>query len=57
MERLEINVETESHKDQTMNFMDIRRTLVCGYFMQVAQKNPMGDSYLTIKDSQVRPHS
>jgi pre-mRNA-splicing factor ATP-dependent RNA helicase DHX15/PRP43 len=57
MERLEINLVTESYQDQTRHYMDIRKVLVCGYFMQVAQKNGQGNSYLTIKDNQVRPHS
>jgi pre-mRNA-splicing factor ATP-dependent RNA helicase DHX15/PRP43 len=56
MERLEINLETTSYKDQTRHYMDIRRALVCGYFTQVAKKNNEGSSYLTIKENQVRPH-
>jgi pre-mRNA-splicing factor ATP-dependent RNA helicase DHX15/PRP43 len=55
MERLEIKLETNSYKDQTRHYMDIRRALVCGYFTQVAQKNGEASSYLTIKDNQVRP--
>jgi pre-mRNA-splicing factor ATP-dependent RNA helicase DHX15/PRP43 len=57
MERFEIDLVTKSYKDQTRHYMDIRRALVCGYFMQVAQKSGPGSSYLTIKDNQVRPHS
>ncbi len=57
MERLEINLVTKSYKDQTKHHMNIRRALVCGYFMQVAHKNDPGSSYLTVKDNQVRPHS
>ena len=57
MERLEINLETTSYKDQTRHYLDIRRALVCGYFTQVAKKNSQGSSYLTIKDNQVRPNS
>jgi pre-mRNA-splicing factor ATP-dependent RNA helicase DHX15/PRP43 len=57
MERHEINLETRSYQDQTRHYMNIRRALVCGYFTQVAQKNGEGNSYLTIKDNQVRPHS
>ena len=52
MERLEINQEATSHRDQTSLYMGIRKALVCGYFTQVAHKN--GSSYLTIKDNQVR---
>jgi pre-mRNA-splicing factor ATP-dependent RNA helicase DHX15/PRP43 len=55
MERLEIKPETNSYKDQTRHYMDIRRALVCGYFTHVAQKNGEASSYLTIKDNQVRP--
>jgi pre-mRNA-splicing factor ATP-dependent RNA helicase DHX15/PRP43 len=57
MERLEIKLVTKSYKDQTKHYTDIRRALMCGYFTQVAQKNSQGSSYLTIKDSQVRPNS
>ena len=56
MERFEIDLVTTSYKDQTRHHMDIRRALVCGYFMQVAQKSGPGSSYLTIKDNEVRPH-
>ena len=56
MERLEINMETKSYQDQTRHYMNIQKALVCGYFMQVAQKSSQGSSYLTIKDNQVRPH-
>ena len=57
MERLEIGLGTEPYKNQTTRYMDIRKSLVCGYFTQVAQKSSLGNSYLTIKDNQVRPHS
>jgi pre-mRNA-splicing factor ATP-dependent RNA helicase DHX15/PRP43 len=57
MERLEIELVTKSYKDQTRDYMDIRRALVCGYFTQVAHKNGLGSSYLTVKDNEVRPHS
>ncbi|KAF8493481.1 P-loop containing nucleoside triphosphate hydrolase protein [Russula emetica] len=52
MERFEINQVTKSYKDQTRHYMDIRRALVCGYYMQVGHKNGEG-TYLTIKDNQV----
>jgi pre-mRNA-splicing factor ATP-dependent RNA helicase DHX15/PRP43 len=57
MERLEIDLVTKSYKDQTRDYMDIRRALVCGYFAQVAHKSGQGGSYLTVKDNQVQPHS
>jgi pre-mRNA-splicing factor ATP-dependent RNA helicase DHX15/PRP43 len=57
MERLEIKLVTQPYKDRTRHHMDIRRALVCGYFMQVAHKTGPGSSYLTIKDDEVRPHS
>jgi pre-mRNA-splicing factor ATP-dependent RNA helicase DHX15/PRP43 len=57
MERFEIDLVTKSYKDQTRDYMDIRRALVCGYFAQVAHKNGLGSSYLTVKDNEVRPHS
>ena len=59
MEGLEIDLVTtgKSYKDQTRHYLDIRRALVCGYFMQVAHKNGPGNSYLTVKDNEVRPHS
>ena len=54
MERLGIGLVTQSYKDPTRHYRDIRRALVCGYFMQVAHKNSQGGSYLTVKDNQVR---
>ena len=54
MERLEIDVVTKSYKDQTRHFIDIRKALVCGYFMQVAHREGEKGAYLTIKDNQVR---
>jgi len=53
MERLEIGLVTKSYKDQTRHYTDIRRALVCGYFMQVAHKEGEKGSYLTVKDNQV----
>jgi pre-mRNA-splicing factor ATP-dependent RNA helicase DHX15/PRP43 len=55
MERLEINLVTESFKDPTKQYVGILKALVCGYFMQVAHKS-MAGSYHTIKDNQVRPY-
>jgi pre-mRNA-splicing factor ATP-dependent RNA helicase DHX15/PRP43 len=57
MERLEIDLVTQPYKDRTRHHMDIRRALVCGYFMQVAHKTGLENSYLTVKDNQVQPLS
>ena len=54
MERLEINVVTKSYDDQTKHYMNIRKALVCGFFMQVAHKEgEKGGTYITVKDNQV----
>jgi pre-mRNA-splicing factor ATP-dependent RNA helicase DHX15/PRP43 len=55
MERLEIDLITKQYSDQTRHYMDIRKALVCGFFMQVAHKEGEKGSYLTVKDHQVRP--
>ncbi|KAH9013622.1 P-loop containing nucleoside triphosphate hydrolase protein [Lactarius deliciosus] len=52
MERLEIDVVTKSYEDQTRHYMNIRKALVCGFFMQVAHKEGEKGSYITIKDNQ-----
>ncbi|KAI9439033.1 P-loop containing nucleoside triphosphate hydrolase protein [Lactarius indigo] len=52
MERLEINVVTKLYDDQTRHYMNIRKALVCGFFMQVAHKEGDKGSYITIKDNQ-----
>ena len=53
MERLEINVVSKTYEDQTKQYMNVRRALVCGFFMQVAHKEGEKGSYITIKDNQV----
>jgi pre-mRNA-splicing factor ATP-dependent RNA helicase DHX15/PRP43 len=53
MERLEVDLVTKSYADQTRHYTDIRRALVCGYFMQIAHKEGEKGSYLTVKDNQV----
>ncbi len=53
MERLDIGLVTKSYDDQTRHYTDIRRALVCGYFMQIAHKEGEKGSYLTVKDNQV----
>jgi pre-mRNA-splicing factor ATP-dependent RNA helicase DHX15/PRP43 len=54
MERLEVDLITKEYGDQTRHYANIRRALVCGYFMQVAHKEGEKGSYLTVKDNQVR---
>ena len=54
MERQEIDLVTKSYQDQTRHYIDIRRALVCGYFMQVAHREGEKGAYLTVKDNQVR---
>ena len=53
MERLEINVVTKSYDDRTRHYVNIRKALVCGFFMQVAHKEVEKGSYITVKDNQV----
>ncbi|KAH9979420.1 pre-mRNA-splicing factor ATP-dependent RNA helicase PRP43 [Lactifluus volemus] len=53
MERLEVDFLTKEYGDQTRHYANIRRALVCGYFMQVAHKEGEKGSYLTVKDNQV----
>ena len=53
MERLEIDVVTKSYDDQTRHYVNIRKALVCGFFMQVAHKEGEKGSYVTVKDNQV----
>jgi HrpA-like RNA helicase len=54
MERLEIDIVTKSYGDQTQRYTNIRKALVCGYFMQVAHREGEKGAYLTVKDNQVR---
>jgi pre-mRNA-splicing factor ATP-dependent RNA helicase DHX15/PRP43 len=60
MDRLETNMAhlgidpvTRSHDDQTQHFVNIRKALVSGYFMQVAHKEGENAPYLTVKDNEV----
>ena len=52
MERLELDLI--SIMDSNKLFLNIRRALVCGFFMQVAHKEGEKGNYLTVKDNQVR---
>jgi len=51
MERLDIDLI--SHSDETKLFHNVRKALVCGFFMQVAHKEGEKGGYLTVKDNQV----
>ncbi|EEB88679.1 hypothetical protein MPER_13348, partial [Moniliophthora perniciosa FA553] len=51
MERSEI--ELVSLNDEKKLYMNIRKTLVIGFFMQVAHKEGEKGNYLTVKDNQV----
>jgi len=58
MERHGIDHVANSYSDQTQyrDYMNIRKALVCGFFMQVAHKEGK-EGYLTVKDNQVvSPH-
>jgi pre-mRNA-splicing factor ATP-dependent RNA helicase DHX15/PRP43 len=55
MERLKIDLVTKSYNDENRRYTNIRKALVCGYFMQVAHKEGKNGAYLTVKDNQVRP--
>ncbi len=52
MERLEL--ELISIADSKKLFINIRKALVCGFFMQVAHKEGEKGNYLTVKQNQVR---
>ncbi|KAF9442114.1 DUF1605-domain-containing protein [Macrolepiota fuliginosa MF-IS2] len=51
MERLDIDLV--SHSDETKLFTNVRKALVCGFFMQVAHKQKEKESYMTVKDNQI----
>ncbi|KAG8862914.1 DEAH-box ATP-dependent RNA helicase prp43 [Tulasnella sp. 330] len=51
MERFDLDLV--SHHEQRTLFLNIRQTLVCGFFMQVAHKEGEKGNYLTVKDNQV----
>lgn len=53
MGSLEINPVTRSDDDHTRHYVNIRKALVSGYFMQVAHKEGVRGSYVTVKDNQV----
>ncbi|KAI0084386.1 pre-mRNA-splicing factor ATP-dependent RNA helicase PRP43, partial [Irpex rosettiformis] len=51
MERYEI--ELISTSDERKLFQGIRKSLICGFFMQVAHKEGEKNNYITVKDNQV----
>jgi len=51
MERF--NLDLVSSQDQRMFYVNIRKALVCGFFMQIAHKEGETNNYLTVKDNQV----
>ncbi|KZO97381.1 P-loop containing nucleoside triphosphate hydrolase protein [Calocera viscosa TUFC12733] len=51
MERYDL--ELVSNTDQKTFYVNIRKALVCGFFMQVAHKEGEKGNYLTVKDNQV----
>ncbi|KAJ8472369.1 hypothetical protein ONZ51_g8564 [Trametes cubensis] len=51
MERYEIDLVTT--QDERRLWTNIRKALVCGFFMQVAHKEGEKNAYLTVKDNQV----
>ena len=51
MERFDIDLKSLS--DEKKMYTNIRKALVCGFFMQVAHKEGEKGNYLTVKDNQV----
>ncbi|EEB05579.1 ATP-dependent RNA helicase Prp43 [Schizosaccharomyces japonicus yFS275] len=52
MERLDVKLVSTPFEDRNY-YNNIRRSLVTGFFMQVAKKSANGKSYVTMKDNQV----
>ena len=52
MERFDVDLVTLA--DEKKLYTNIRKALVCGFFMQVAHKEGEKGNYLTVKDNQVR---
>ena len=55
MERFDIDLVSTT--DEKALYLNVRKALVCGFFMQVAHKEGEKNGYLTVKDNQVRFHS
>ena len=47
------DVDLISNTDQRVFYLNIRKALVCGFFMQIAHKEGEKNAYLTVKDNQV----
>lgn len=47
------DIDLVSTADQRVFYLNIRKALVCGFFMQVAHKEGEKGNYLTVKDNQV----
>ncbi|KAG9123708.1 DEAH-box ATP-dependent RNA helicase prp43, partial [Ceratobasidium sp. 392] len=50
MEKLDLKIVSQTHEFKL--HIDIRKALVCGFFMQIAHRDDKG-SYVTVKDQQV----
>ena len=47
------DIDLISTTDQTKFYLNVRKALVCGFFMQVAHREGEKGNYLTVKDNQV----
>lgn len=47
------DVDLISNTDQRVFYLNIRKALVCGFFMQVAHREGEKNMYLTVKDNQI----
>lgn len=47
------DIDLVSTTDQRFFYLNVRRALICGFFMQVAHKEGEKGNYLTVKDNQV----
>ncbi|KAG8730362.1 DEAH-box ATP-dependent RNA helicase prp43 [Ceratobasidium sp. 414] len=50
MEKLDLKIISQTHEHKL--HVDIRRALVCGFFMQIAHRDDKGN-YVTVKDQQI----
>ncbi|KAG9079717.1 DEAH-box ATP-dependent RNA helicase prp43, partial [Ceratobasidium sp. 370] len=50
MEKLDLKIVSQVHEHKL--HVDIRKTLVCGFFMQIAHRDDKGN-YVTVKDQQI----
>jgi hypothetical protein len=47
------DIDLVSTTDQSLFYLNVRKALICGFFMQVAHKEGEKGNYLTVKDNQV----